>query len=215
MFLKKEREVIILMDRHLAGIEKWLETASGAVESYLRDDITAAEALALKISEIKTADDDIQFSIWESLCNGAYLPMIRKNLLIIVKSVGRIAEHAKTCCDRLILTRPDIPEKMKVHFLQLTEAAFHSIHPIKEGVIRYMKGGDLIDFVKAGSKDFWRLETRMNALECELTRQIYSAPLDSWQKTQLIFCMESLVRVSAQAVETANELQRIFIELIP
>jgi uncharacterized protein Yka (UPF0111/DUF47 family) len=214
MFLKKEREVVELMDRHLVGIEKWLETASDSLKCYLRDDLPAAQSLALKLTEIQSGVDDLQCSIWNCLCGGAYLPVIRRNLLVIVKSIGKLAECAKNSCDMFILARPDIPEKMKDPFFQLATAVFDSIHPIKDGVIRYLKGGDLAGFIKAGGGDFGRIKASTTAIENELTREICSAQLDSWQKMKLMFCLENLMKVSAQGGETANELQRIFIELI-
>lgn len=214
MFLKKEREVVELMDRHLAGIEKWFQTASDSLESYFRDDLDAAQTFALKLTEIQAVVSDLQRNIWICLCEGAYLPVIRRNLLVIVKDIGKLADFTKSSCDVFLLAPPDIPEKMKAQFLQLVKAVFDSIHPIKEGVLRYLKGGDLAGFIKNGGGDFGQMQTRTAAIELELSREIYSAQLDSWQKTRLMFCLEHLMKVSAQAGDTANELERIFIELI-
>lgn len=214
MFLKKEREVVELMDRHMAGIEKSLKTASNSLKSYLRDDLDAAQSLALQLTEIQSGVDGLQRGIWNCLCGGAYLPAIRRNLLVIVKSVEKLAGCAKGSCDMFVLARPDIPETMKRPFFQLAEAVFDSIHPIKDGVIRYLRGGDLAGFIKDGGSDLRAIQTRTTAIEQELTRQIYSAQLDSWQKTRLMFCLGNLMKVSVQAGDTANELQRIFIELI-
>ena len=50
MLLKKEREVVNLMDRHLDDIEDWVKTASGAVEFYIKGDISEAADIMAKRS---------------------------------------------------------------------------------------------------------------------------------------------------------------------
>ena len=213
MFLKKEREVVELMDRHLAGIEKSLQIALDSLKSYLRDDLEAAQSLTLNLTESQARSDALQKSIWNRLCGGAYLPAIRRNLLVIVKDTGELVECAKSSCNMFLLIRPDIPEQMKNLFLQLAEALFDSIHPLKDWVLRYLNGDDLASFIQGSWDELGRMQTRITTIEQGLIREIYSAPLDSWQKTRLMFCLENLVKMSAQAKDTANDLQRIFIEL--
>ena len=214
MILKKEREVVNLMNRHLYAIEEWVKMASGAVESYINGDISEAESLTLKVKEIKNPAHSIQNDIWEKLCNGAYLPMIRGDLLTIVNSFETIADATKACCDMLLFQQPKIPEKMKNRFFHLAEESFNLIQPIKECALHYLKGDGSINFIKGSVRQFREKEAVVNKIECDLTQEIFNASLDPWNKTQLKNCLEGILKVSVQAGEAAYEMQRIYIKLV-
>ena len=214
MLLKKEREVVNLMDRHLDDVEEWVKTASAAVESYIKGDISEAASLTLKVKEINNAADSIQTDIWEKLCNGAYLPMIRGDLLTLMKSVENIADAAKACCDMFQFQQPKIPEELKDRFFHLAEESFNLIHPIRACVIHYLKGDGDINFIKESVRRFREKKAVVNNIGYGLTQEIFNSCHDPWHKTQLKACMEGILEVSVQAGETAYEFQRISIKLI-
>ena len=88
MMLKKEREVIFLLEKHLDEIKEWLKISSEALSYYLSDDLEKINYLLLRKNEISTSLETERQEIWDRLCNGAYFPAIRGDLLGIVKSVA-------------------------------------------------------------------------------------------------------------------------------
>ena len=113
MMLKKEREVIFLLEKHLDEIKEWLKISSEALSYYLSDDLEKINYLLLRKNEISTSLETERREIWDRLCNGAYFPAIRGDLLGIVKSVGRIAEAATLSCETFLYLQPEIPMKIK------------------------------------------------------------------------------------------------------
>jgi len=81
MMLKKEREVIFLLEKHLDEIKEWLKISSEALSSYLSDDFEKIKYLHLRKNEIQTSLETERQKIWDKLCNGAYFPVIRGDLL--------------------------------------------------------------------------------------------------------------------------------------
>jgi uncharacterized protein Yka (UPF0111/DUF47 family) len=83
MMLKKEREVIFLLEKHLDEIKEWLKVSSEALSSYLSDDFERIKYVLLMKNETQTSLEAARQEIWNKLCNGAYFPSIRGDLAMM------------------------------------------------------------------------------------------------------------------------------------
>ena len=214
VILKKEREVMVLMDRHLDDIERGLTAVASALKGYFAGDLAVAQAASAMVKEIKAAANTTQDEIWEKLCKGAYLPMIRQDLLTIIKNLGKMLDAAQSCCDLFSLQRPVIPQNLRIAFRQLAEAVFDQFGPIKRSVVTYLKGDEILKNIRLQVKQLWALESEKDRLLDELTRQVFSMTLDSWQRMQLKCSLESITAVSGRAKETSDEIQTIAMKLV-
>jgi len=149
--------------------------------------------------------------IWNKLCNGAYFPTIRGDLLGIVKSAGRIADAATTSCETFSLLQPEMPIKIKNQFSTMIPIAFHLSVPIHESILYYLSGDDVLKIIRKNIDEFFKKMAELNMVESDLKHQIYSSALDNWQKSNLNDCMASISIVSLQANETKDKIQQIMV----
>jgi uncharacterized protein Yka (UPF0111/DUF47 family) len=209
MKLKKEREVTYLMQKHLDNIKQWLRTASEAVLTYYMDDIDKLKLIVLSKNEFKTAAYNDRQHIWQKLCAGAYLPVIRGNLFNIANNICRIADVATQCCETFLFERPQIPPKLTRGFSSITRITFNLFPPVYDSTLYYLRGTDVLKITSENAKVFWKLKAEAILIEDELKREIYSSTLDFWQKAQLNICVQSISAVSQKAGEMEDEIQLI------
>lgn len=214
MMLKKEREVIFLLEKHLDEIKEWLKVSAEALSSYLSDDLEKIKYVLLMKNKIQTSLEAERQEIWNKLCNGAYFPTIRGDLLGIVKSVGRIADAATNSCETFSFQQPEMPIKIKNQFSTMVPIAFHLFGPIHESILYYLRGDDVLKIIRKNVDEFLSKMAELSIVESDLKQQIYSSTLDNWQKTNLNDCMESISIVSSQASAAKDKIQLIMVKVV-
>ena len=213
MMLKKEREVIFLLEKHLDEIKEWLKVSSEALSSYLSDDFERIKYVLLMKNETQTSLEAARQEIWDKLCNGAYFPAIRGDLLGIVKSVGKVADAATGSCETFSLLQPEMPIKIKNQFSIMVPIAFHLFGPVHESILYYLRGDDVLKTIRKNIEAFLRKMAELRVVESALKQLIYSSVLDNWQKSNLNDCMKSISIVSSQANETKDKIQQIMVQI--
>ena len=99
------------------------------------------------------------------------MPIHREGLINVVAMIDKIADHAESSTDFLIMQRPEVPAEYKDSLLSLTRRSIKCFAPLKEGL------NNLFDNVKE-----LREKVRVvNDLEAEVDR-------DEWKTTEKIFC---------------------------
>jgi uncharacterized protein Yka (UPF0111/DUF47 family) len=214
MMLKKEREVNFLLEKHLDEIKEWLKASSEALSSYLSDDTEKINYLLLRKIEIQTSLETGRQKIWDKLCNGAYFPVIRGDLFGIVTRLGGIANAATVSCETFLYLQPEIPLKIKNQLDTMVRMVFFLFRPIHECVLYYLRGDDVLKVIRKNVDQFLGEIAEVNALASNLKNQIYSAPLDHWQKAHLNDCMQSVSNISSQAVQTNDKIQLIMVKIV-
>jgi uncharacterized protein Yka (UPF0111/DUF47 family) len=214
MMLKKERDVNFLLEKHLDEIKEWLQASSEALSYYLSDDLEKIKYLLLRKNEISSSLEDERQEIWEKLCDGAYFPVIRGDLLGIVKSVGRIADAATLSCETFSYLQPEIPIKIKNQLATIVRLVFFLFRPIHENVLYYLRGDDVLKVIRENVAAFLVKRAEVKVLTGNLKNQIYSSDLDHWQKSHLNDCMQSISSISSQAVETNDQIQLIMVKIV-
>ena len=212
MLYKKEKEVNELILKHLEKVDGCLKIALKAVEEYLSANIEEAKSLAIKVDQIETETDDIRREIISKLYSGAYLPLLREDILHLVQHVDKIADGAEACCDFFLDQRPDIPEEMKSGFLKIMENSISCFTPLKEAIGSFFMGKIDIKAIREKTKEVGIIESDVDKEEWDLTRDIFKAGLDYGHKIHLKLCLESIVEVSDRAEDTADELEIIIIK---
>ena len=212
MLYKKEKEVNELILKHLEKVDGCLKIALKAVEEYLSANIEEAKSLAIKVDQIETETDDIRREIISKLYSGAYLPLLREDILHLVQHVDKIADGAEACCDFFLDQRPDIPEEMKSGFLKIMENSISCFTPLKEAIGSFFMGKIDIKAIREKTKQVGITESSIDKKEWDLTRDIFKAGLDYGHKIHLELCLCSMVEISDRAEDTADELEIIVIK---
>jgi len=213
MLSKKEKKVIDLMTKYLDKVEECLKTATKTVEIYLKGDISEAEVLAQRMDEIDREANDVRYDICDILYNGAYLPIVRGHIYNIVRRLKKLPAAAEACCDFFLGQRPEMPESLKDQFIRLTRESFSFIDPLKEGTLSYLNGGGEIDVIREKAKQVGIKESDVDKIEHDLTRQIFSVPIDPWQKMHLKACLGTIVKVTDLALEAVYELELLAMKM--
>ncbi|NOR10091.1 MAG: DUF47 family protein [Desulfovibrionaceae bacterium] len=207
MIFKKEKEVIDLIIEHLDQIDACLATALKTVETYLSGDIPEAKALAIEVDHMEAQADFIRRRIWDKLYSGAYFPVIREDIYMIIERLDKLADAAEACCDFFLDQRPEIPQDMRQLFLQVTQESFAIIGPLKEGVLHYFEGKGTVDTIREKAKKVGLKESDVDKLEWDLTRVIFTSSLEHAHKIHLRLCLDTIVEVSDRGEDAADRLE--------
>jgi predicted phosphate transport protein (TIGR00153 family) len=207
VIFKKEQEVIDLILKHLNTAEECLRTAMETVETYLKGEIPEAKSLALKVDGIETQNDFIRYSIRDKLYLGAYLPMIREDIHNVVERIDKVCDAAEACCDFFLDQRPEIPEGLKPQFLRVAQESFGAIVPLREALVSYLGEGGKVEVIREKAKQVGIKESDVDKIEWDLTRQIFTSPLDWGYKVHLRLCLDTVVEISDRAEDAADQLE--------
>jgi uncharacterized protein Yka (UPF0111/DUF47 family) len=214
MMLKKEREVAYLIEKFLDNIMDWQKTASGAVLSYLMDDKERLKLAVLSKNQFQTIAEKDRQHIWQKLCEGAYLPVIRGSLFSITTDASKIAQSATICCETFYFQQPQVSQKLATEFSSTTQGTFNLFKPVYDSILQYLRGIDVVKTIRRNTELFSNLKTEVILLEDELKHQISASSFDPWQKTQLNTCAQSITAVSNQISEMEDEIQLIIARLV-
>jgi predicted phosphate transport protein (TIGR00153 family) len=207
VFFRREKEVIDLILKHLNTVEESLKTAMEAVETYLKGEIPKAKALALKVDGIETEADFVRYTIRDKLYLGAYLPMVRGDIYNLVERIDKVCNAAEACCDFFLDQRPEIPEGLKPQFLRVAQESFGAIVPLREALVSYLGEGGKVEVIREKAKQVGIKESDVDKIEWDLTRQIFTSPLDWGYKVHLRLCLDTVVEISDRAEDAADQLE--------
>ncbi|MBW2058972.1 MAG: DUF47 domain-containing protein [Deltaproteobacteria bacterium] len=209
MIFKKEKEVIELIIKHLDKVEETLATAKKCIETYITGNISEAKVLALKVDGLETQADFIRYNIRDRLYSGAYLPAIREDIYHLVESIDKVDDAAEACCDFFLDQRPEIPQEMREQFLRVAQESFATMGALKEGLLEYVGGEGDVDFIREKAKQVGIKESDVDKIEWDLTRQIFTAPLDYGHRIHLRLCLDTIVEISDRAEDAADLLEMV------
>lgn len=209
LLFKKEKEVIELIERHADKVWECLSTAEETLRAYLGKDIPSAKRLARRTDVLETEADMIRHEIRDKLYFGAYMPVLREDIYKLVESLDSVANTAEKCCDFFLNQRPVIPDELKAEFLQSIHLSMGISTPLKEAVMCYLRGVCPIEVSREHSRDIGLAESKVDSLEWDLTKKIFSSTLDYSHKIHLRQCLDLIVGVSDRAEDSADHLELV------
>jgi predicted phosphate transport protein (TIGR00153 family) len=209
IFFKKEKEVIELIEKHAEKVEECLATATDTLQAYLENDIPKAKKLARQADNLETQADMIRHKIRDKLYYGAYMPLLREDIYKLVESLDKVANFAEECCDFFLNQRPEIPDDFKSDFSVIIEASLGVGEPLKHSVMCYLKGICPVEVSRQHAKDIGLIESKVDGLEWDLSKKIFSSDLDYSHKIHLRLCIDRIVEVSDRAEDSADQLELV------
>jgi predicted phosphate transport protein (TIGR00153 family) len=205
---KKEKQVVDLILKHLDMVEKCILNAIKTIENYLEDNISEAKVRARKTRSVESEADLIRYSIRDKLYSGAYLPLLREDIYKLIESVDKVGNAGEACSDFFLSQRPTIPKEMKPQFLAVAHDSLGVIKPLKLAVLCYFKGDCKIEIVREHTKDIGMQESRVDKLEWDLTKEIFtSKKLDFAHQLHLKLCLDAIAEVSDRAEDAGDQLE--------
>jgi len=212
MFHKKEKQVNELILRHLKTVDECLKVALKTIEEYLSANIEEAKILAIKVDEIETETDYIRHEIVGRLYSGAYLPLLREDILHLVEHLDKIADAAEACCDFFLDQRPDIPEEMKPNFIKIMEDSISCFTPLREAIGPFFMDKVDVQAIREKARQVGLIESAVDKQEWDITRDIFKTELDYGHKIHLRLCLDSIVEIPDRAEDGADALEVMIIK---
>ena len=204
---KKEKRVIEFITKHLDLVEECLKTGIMAIESYLHGDISQAKLHARGTSSLESEADLVRHDIRDRLYSGAYLPLLREDIYKLIESIDKVSNAGEASCDFFLNQRPAIPDDLRPYFLAVVQESFSIIESLKLAVLCYFRGDCQIETVRDHTKEVGFQESRVDKLEWDLTKEIFTSSLDFSHMIHLKLCLDSIVEVSDRAEDAADQLE--------
>ena len=208
-FYKKEKEMIVLILKHVEIVEECVLSAAKTLDSYLKDDINSAKRLAQQVDRIETRADLVRYEMRDKLYSGAYLPRLREDIYKLVESLDEVADAGETCCDFFLNQRPVFPDELKLLFLEVSQESLGIIKPLKAAIIYFIKGDCSIEVIRRHAKEVGLKESEVDKIEWNLTKQIFLSTLDHSHKLHLRRCLETIASVSDLAEDVTDQLDLV------
>jgi hypothetical protein len=204
---KKEKEVVELILKHLDLIVETMESGLKTIEFYLDDNISDAKVWARRTRSDESEADLIRHEIRDKLYLGAYLPLLREDVYKLVESIDKVGNAAEASADFFLNQRPLVPEEMKSHFLAISTESLGIAGSLKLAVMCYLKGDCKIETVRDHTREIGLQESRVDKLEWDLTKEIFTCQLDFAHQLHLKLCLDSIVEVSDRAEDAGDQLE--------
>ncbi len=209
IIFKKEKEVIELIEKHADKVQECLTIAIDTLKAYFENDIPKAKNLARQVDKIEAQADMIRHDVRDKLYFGAYMPILREDIYKLVESMDKVANFAEECCDFFLNQRPKIPEELKSDFFNITQVSLGIGDSLKHAVLCYLKGICPTKVSRGHAKDIGLVESKVDSLEWDLTKKIFSSDLEIGHKTHLRLCLDTIVEVSDRAEDSADQLELV------
>jgi len=207
ILFKKEKEVIELILQHLDLIENTIKSSLKSVEFYLDTNISEAKVWARKTRSMESEADLVRYEIRDKLYSGAYMPLLREDIYKLVESIDKVGNAAEACSDFFLNQRPQIPDEMKPHFLEVSKESLGVIDSLKLAILCYFQGNCKMETVRDHTREVGIQESRVDKLEWDLTKIIFTSKIDFAHKTHLRHCLDNIVEVSDRAEDAGDQLE--------
>ena len=207
ILFKKEKEVIELILKHLDLAEDSLKTGIQTIEKYLSHNIDDAKRLAREVRQIESNADVVRYDIRDKLYSGAYLPLLREDIYKLVESVDKVANAGEASCDFFLNQRPNIPDEFRADFTKITTESLGIIDNLKLAVLCYFKGECKIETVREHTKEIGLQESRVDKLEWDITKAVFTSSMDFAHQIHLKNCLDHIVEVSDRAEDAGDQLE--------
>ncbi|MFC1580633.1 DUF47 domain-containing protein [Thermodesulfobacteriota bacterium] len=214
MFFKKEKEVIDLISQYLDEVEKCVLTAHKGIEAYLEGDMGSARVLSQKASDSETTADLSRHRIRDKLYSGAYLPLIREDIYTMVESIDKVANAGEACIKFFLNQRPEIPDALKAPFLAAVRESFDAVGPLHEAVKCFLQRDCTTDRVREMARSVGNIESKVDRIEWELTKNIFTASLEHSRMLHLRLCLDNIVEISDRAEDAADRLELVTLKSV-
>ena len=133
--------------------------------------------------------------------------MLREDIYKLVESIDKVANAGEACCDFFLNQRPVIADEMKPAFVEVVRESLGIIDNLKLAVLCYFKGECKIETVREHTKEVGMQESRVDKLEWDLTKAIFTSGMDFARQLHLKLCLDCIVEVSDRAEDAGDQLE--------
>lgn len=207
LIFKKEKRVAKLIQSHVDKIDECLRKSIEVMIHYLDGNQFEAENSNRTVNDLETEADTIRYEILDKLYAGAFLPMIREDIVKLVVNMDGIANAVERCSDFFVTQKPEIPEDQKPRWNELVHASWKTFDPLRDAMRLYFKPKGKVDEVRSLAKQVGMQESVVDQIEASLTTKIFSSSLDLSRKMHLQQGLYCIVLISDRAEDCTDQLE--------
>ncbi|MBN2407604.1 MAG: TIGR00153 family protein [Elusimicrobia bacterium] len=210
---KKEKEVKDLIMEHLKKVEETLDNMFTASEHYINGESECARNESYQVHLLETEADTKRREVIEKLYLGAFMPILRDDLVRLIAHQDKIADRAESCCDFCLSQRPRLPDEYKDKFLELLKASVDTYKPYKEAIEHMFDPKSDYKNLKQQIKEVNTKEEIADTVEWQLTKDIFaSEKIDLAHKMHLHEYIFHIVSISDVIEDAADDIDRIIVK---
>jgi len=206
---KKEKKVEGLIKEHLLKVEESVFKMEEAIKQYIKGEFDVAKESSYSVHLLESEADSKRREIIEKLHQGAFLPVIRTDIIKLISRQDKIADRAESCCDFCISQRPSVPKEFKDSFVELIEVSVRTFAPYKEALENMFVDYKL---VKDDIHSVNTIEEEADTLEWKFTKQIFNSNLELARKIHLREFIFHIVSISDIIEDAADALDIIIVK---
>jgi predicted phosphate transport protein (TIGR00153 family) len=187
-----------------------------AIENYLSGNLKEASQKAGECDQLETQADKILRGVADKLYSGAFLPIARKDIFMLVEGTDVIANRAESCCDFFMGQQPEIPDLLKEDLLRLARDVVSIYVHFKEAASGLMP--DKLSWslketlpLRGNIHNVGLLESEIDKSEEALIRKIFASDLPLAHKMQLATFTEKIANIADVMEDAADRLDILFI----
>lgn len=203
---KKEREVKNLIMEHLKKVSRTLENMMLAMEHYIKGECESARSESYDVHLLETEADSKRREIIEKLYLGAFMPILREDLIRLVAHQDKIADRAESCCDFCLSQRPQVTEKYRDNFLKLLRESAKTFQPYREAIEGMFDENKSYETTKSKIHEVNTQEEIADTVEWQLTKDIFASSLDLAHKIHLREFIFHIVTISDVIEDAADDI---------
>lgn len=201
LFGKKiEKEVFELLVEHINYVRETVNYLNKTIETY----IARSEEFrknSYSVHEQEHLADEVKKKIETKLADGAFIPIIREDYGRLVELVDRIADKAEHTSDLLTLTKPNIPDEIKVLVQQISEENLKMVDYL---IKTCDKTKEDVDNALNMVHEIEAKESFVDKLQWDAVEQIFNLDIDLSEKLLLKMFVDTLAGISDR-VELAGD----------
>ena len=163
--------------------------------------------MAREVRRIESDADLVRYDLRDKLYSGAYLPLLREDIYKLIESIDKVANAGEACCDFFLNQRPKIPQELKPAFMEVVTESLGIVDVLKLAVLCYFKGECKIETVRAHTKEVGMQESRVDKLEWDLTKTIFTSDMEFSRQMHMKLCLDRIAEVADRAEDAGDQLE--------
>jgi len=214
LIFKKEKRVVKLILQHIEKTSDSVQETTNALKSYISGSPDESWAADSHVYSLESEADSLLREIREMLYSGAYLPSIRGDIYRLMSSVDSVSNKAESCFDFFCNQIPDIPEEYRSDFATALDLTADCFAEFRKALEAFFGPKDKLKSVRTHCRAVGELESRIDQIERELTRRIFSSPMNKGDKIHLRQALRRTAAISDSVENAADELELISLKSI-
>lgn len=200
---KKEKEVAVLVTRHMELVKHALIEFSHLIDDYLKGDKKFIED-AYTIHKIEHKADVARREVAIKLSHGAFLPIYREDYIVLLELIDKIANKVESTSDYLVLTRPVLPDFLRENILALVRSTLDCFEPIES---LYELFEEDFDEVLAMANTVEEKEQEVDRIQWHLVKSIFKSDLPLAEKLVLKELIDNIAAISDRMEDVSDRFE--------